>query len=138
MRRRRAWPAWTMHWRRPEGDKMITEHQVVACKRLLSKVVTQAVEDYQDVLKKEGIQAAQGSRVGLWLMETRPDGHGNFPHICELMNLAHERLQTRLNTRDLMRQMRAHQAMLEARYKALRAQVNGDLGGVNETDEVAA
>lgn len=123
-----------MPWRRPEGDKMITEHQVVACKRLLSKVVTQAVEDYQLELKKGGIQAAQGSRVGRWLLETRPDGHGNFPHICELMGLAHERLQTRLNTRDLMHQMRAYQAQLEARYKAYRARVNGDADGVNGED----
>lgn len=113
---------------------MITEHQVVACKRLLSKVVTKAVEDYQAVLKKEGIHAAQASRVGRWLLETRPDGHGNFPHICELMNLSPDRLQTRLNTRDLMHQMRAHQAMLEARYKALRARVNGDTSADEEAD----
>lgn len=104
---------------------MLDKEQVTACRRLLSKVITQAVEDYQAILKDEGLQAARESRVGRWLLETRQDGHGNFPHLCELLELAPERLVSRLNTRGLLREMMAHQAALEARYARYRAMVDG-------------
>lgn len=110
---------------------MISQQQVTAFRRLLAKVITQAVEDYQDVLKKDGLEAAKASRVGRWLHESQPDGRGSFPHMCELLEVAPERLQGRLNTRDLMHKMRAHQASLEAQYARYRARVNGT-GGADE------
>lgn len=106
---------------------MIQEHEMVPYRRLICAVIIQAVEDYQAHLKKDGIKAAETSRVGRWFLDAAPDGNGNFQHLCELLDMQPERLLGRLNTRDLLKEMRAYQAAMEARYARYRAMVDGGL-----------
>lgn len=108
---------------------MLREHEATPYRRLLCAVILRAVEDYQGVLRKEGIEAAEAARVGRWFLAPKVE-FGNFRHLCELLERDPERLLSRLNTRDLLKEARAWQASLEARYARYRARVDGEPDGV--------
>jgi hypothetical protein len=111
---------------------MIKEYEMVPYRRLICAVIIQAVNDYQIHLKQDGIELAAASRVGRWFAMEKPDGHGNFPHLCELLDLDPERLRSRLNTRDLVKEMRAYQAAMDARFARYRAMVDGGVTALAE------
>jgi hypothetical protein len=106
---------------------MIKEYEMAPFRRLLCAVIIQAVEDYQALLLKAGLEEAAASRVGRWLLSEQPDGHGNFPHLCELLERDPERLRSRLNTRNLLKEMRAYQKTLDGQFARYRAMVDGGL-----------
>ena len=103
---------------------MLRDYEVVPYRRLLCAVVLKAIEDYQDVLRQDGIQAAEASRVGRWFLTPAVE-FGNFRHLCDLLGREPDRLLSRLNTRDLLKEMRALQAGLDAQYARYRAMVDG-------------
>jgi len=104
---------------------MIQEHEMVPYRRLICSIIIQAVVDYQDVLKKDGIAKAEASKVGRWFLSPCSKNEANFVRLCDMLNLQSERLLSRLNTRDLVKEMRAYQKALEDQYKRYQAMVAG-------------
>lgn len=106
---------------------MIKEYEMVPYRRLICAIIIQAVEDYQAQLLKTGVEEAAASRVGRWLLSEKLDGHGNFPHLCEMLERDPARLRSRLNTRNLLQEMRAYQKTLDGQFARYRAMVDGGL-----------
>lgn len=104
---------------------MIQEHEMVPYRRLICSIIIQAVVDYQDVLKKDGIAKAEASKVGRWLLSPCSKNKANFIRLCDMLDVQPKRLLSRLNTRELVKEMRAYQKALEERYQRYQAMVAG-------------
>ncbi len=104
---------------------MIQEYEMVPYRRLICSIIIQAVVDYQAVLQKDGIAKAEASRIGRWFLAPDPTNRVNFLQLCDLFDMQPERLLSRLNTRDLVKEMRTYQKALEERYQRYQAMVAG-------------
>lgn len=107
------------------GNGMLTDHDLLPYRRLICAIIIQAVTDYQSVLMREGVAAAEASAVGRWFLAPDSANRANFHHLCAYLDKDPARLVARLNTRGLVREMREYQEALEKAYKRFQAQVAG-------------
>lgn len=104
---------------------MSREHEMVPYRRLICAVIIHAVTDYQALLTKSGVAAAESSRVGRWFLAPCAGNPANFHRLCAYLDKDPARLVARLNTRGLVREMRDYQEALEKQYKRYQAMVAG-------------
>ena len=84
---------------------MDEQEQAKRCMNLVTAVVLQAITDYQDCVRRLGVERAMLQEPARWIMsdEERPFG---FIWCCSTLDLAPDRLRMVMNTVDLVRAAR--------------------------------